>query len=296
MELRYYVGDTPNFGDDLNDFIWKKILPPGFIDNDSSEIFLGIGSIIGPHHPAGVMKHVVGSGYGGYNGIVDVHDGWWNFIFVRGPRTAATLKLPPEKAICDGAVLLATCDELPPPAPGIKVAFMPHFQSLPRGYWERVCEVAGIRLIDPRGDVEQVLSEIRGADLLICEAMHGAIVADTLRTPWIAARPIHPEHHMKWYDWAEALEIDLHPHSLLPSSLLEAFIRWTKGKRYYDGRVRQWLRNPLTIPIDTGLIHLSAHRLQSLARLEPQLSNDTVLRRAASRAREAADSFVASRA
>ena len=102
MKLTYYRGPTPNFGDDLNAFMWPGLLPNGFLDEDESELFLGIGSILWDYLPNQARKYVVGSGYGGYTAPPDIHDGSWDVIFVRGPRTAKILALSPEKAISDG--------------------------------------------------------------------------------------------------------------------------------------------------------------------------------------------------
>src|SRR5690606_9365510 len=128
MKLTYFKGRVPNFGDELNTYLWPRLLPPGFLDEDDNELFLGIGSILWEHHPKEARKYVLGSGYGGYAPAPDVHDGTWNVIFVRGPRTAARLGLPSSKGICDSAILLRKID-LPPAAEDVGVAFMPHYHS-----------------------------------------------------------------------------------------------------------------------------------------------------------------------
>ena len=295
MKLTYYTGSVPNFGDALNPWLWPRLLPEGFLDGDESELFLGIGSILWDHYEQSSRKIVMGSGYGGYADAPNVHDGTWEVVFVRGPRTASYLELPPEKAICDSAVLLRAL-ELPPPADNIGVAFMPHYHSFSRGDWGMVCRRAGIRLIDPRDPVDKVLSEIRGARVLITEAMHGAIVADALRTPWIAALPIHAENQGKWLDWSEALGVDLKRHPLQPASLMEAYIARTGGRRFYEGRARRWSESPAARPANRILVELAARHLQKLGSREPQLSGDALIGEATERALAAVESFVRLRA
>lgn len=295
MKLTYFKGRVPNFGDELNTYLWPRLLPPGFLDEDDNELFLGIGSILWEHHPKEARKYVLGSGYGGYAPAPDVHDGTWNVIFVRGPRTAARLGLPSSKGICDSAILLRTID-LPPAAENVGVAFMPHYHSFSRGYWPEACAEAGIRLIDPRDEVEKVISEIRGARMLITEAMHGAIVADALRTPWLAVRPIHAENAGKWSDWAESLGLDLDRHPLQPSSLFELYVSATKGRRYYEGRARRYGKSTLAKPVNRALTSLAARHLRKLSRREPQLSRDDRLDDAFGRALEAVEQFVRARA
>lgn len=292
MKLSYYTGPVPNFGDELNPWLWQRLLPRGFLDQDPSELFIGIGSIISDEWPAGAMKHVIGSGYGGYTAAPDLHDGSWNVVFVRGPRTAQKLGLQPETAICDSAVLLRTTS-LPAPAAGVDVAFMPHFHSLERGFWSEACRMAGIRMIDPRDDVEMVLAQIRGAQMLITEAMHGAIVADALRTPWVAVRPIHGANSDKWLDWAEALKIDLRVHPLLPTSLLEAWLVMTRTPKFHGPRAYRWNTSLPATPINAVLTRRAARHLARLAQQEPQLSDEAVIARVTDRAEAALADFVA---
>ncbi|MHB2264599.1 polysaccharide pyruvyl transferase family protein [Aliihoeflea sp. PC F10.4] len=294
MKLTYYRGSVPNFGDELNTYMWPRLLPAGFLDEDENELFLGIGSILWEQYPKEPRKYVFGSGYGGYANPPDVHDGSWDLIFVRGPRTAAKLELPPEKGICDSAILLRTLD-MPQPREDIGVAFMPHYHSFSRGHWPEACDAAGIRLIDPRDDVEKILAEIRGAKMLITEAMHGAIVADALRTPWLAVRPIHSENAGKWADWSESLDIDLAHHPLQPTSLFELYISATKGQRFYEGRARRYGTSALAKPADKVLTALAARHLKRISSYEPQLSSDARIDDVCTRAKEAVDAFVHAR-
>jgi len=298
MKLLYFRGAVSNFGDELNAHLWQRLLPEGFLDSDERELFLGIGSIIGDHPSKSARKHVVGSGYGGYTNLPDLNDGTWNIVFVRGPRTAALLDLPPEKAIGDGALLLRAID-LPAPAPHSGPAYMPHFQSLERGLWPEACERAGLRMIDPTGPVQDILAELRSASVLITEAMHGAIVADALRVPWIAVRPIHSQHHSKWLDWAESLGIELRQHELRPSSLLESYVGRT-ARNTYDwghgsGRLHQISHSRIARPLNQFMIDRAAKRLGEIAQQEAQLSEDGRLESATDRAMSALDAFVRSK-
>jgi hypothetical protein len=294
MKLVYFRGHVPNFGDELNPYMWDRLLPPGLLDEDDSELFLGIGSILFDTYPAGPRKYVMGSGYAGYTGLPPVRDGSWDVVFVRGPRTAASLGLPPEKAICDSAILLRAL-ELPAPKEKSGVAFMPHYESLERGFWAETCELAGIKLIDPRDDVEHVIASIRSASMLITEAMHGAIVADALRIPWLGVTPINPRHHQKWLDWSEALAIDLRSHKLRPSSLMELYVGLSGGRGKVQGRAGRVSRHALAKPANKVLAMLAAEHLRKLAMQEPQLSRDERIEEATERALAAVDAFVRSR-
>ncbi len=291
MRLTYFRNTPPNFGDELNALMWQHLLPPGFLDDDGGELFLGIGSILWDHLPKAPLKHVMGSGWGGYTAPPDVHDGSWNVVWLRGPLTAARLGIDPRLAICDSAVLLRAVP-LPPPAPLAPVVFMPHFESARRGDWQRACALAGIGYLDPQGDAALLLAQIRGARLVITEAMHGAIVADALRVPWVPILPFFPQHRGKWEDWAQSLELSLAPVRLPPSNLLEAYTLVT-GQPGKGARSRALLRGGAAAPVNWALVHRAAARLQRLAeRGAPQLSRDAAIARATERCLAALDGFV----
>jgi succinoglycan biosynthesis protein ExoV len=207
MKLCHWRGEIPNFGDELNLWLWPKLLP-GFFDDLESELFIGIGSVLFDTYPHDATKIVCGAGYGGYTAPPRIDDSW-DIFFVRGPRTAARLGLDPQLGIGDAATLLRRVWNVLPPADArCAVGFMPHFESALWGTWDTIAEDAGIRFIDPRWSVERVLAAIRSCDLLVTEAMHGAIVADALRVPWVPFLPM-PGNQKKWFDWTESQKLDL---------------------------------------------------------------------------------------
>lgn len=213
-----YRGKQPNFGDELNAYLLPRLLPDFFDDLDDP-LFLGIGSILNNQHPQQVRKIVFGSGYGGYVPKPEL-DEKWTIYSVRGPRTAAVLGLGAEKVSADLAVMM-TLYRTPAPVKRHKASFMPHFESLNLSDWGGIAESAGLHFIDPRNPVEQVLAELEASEVVVTEAMHGAIVSDALRVPWVALRPVDPIHRFKWFDWAEALDIKLRPQPMVPASLYE---------------------------------------------------------------------------
>lgn len=291
MKLTYFEGDPPNFGDELNAWIWHELLPPAFLDDDPDTLFLGIGSIIQDIYPKAARKVVVGSGYSGaYSSRPDLHDGTWDVRFVRGPETCRLLGLDPALAIADAAVLLRAVD-LPEPATGIGAAFMPHYESVERGDWERVCAAAGVHFLDPTRPTRELLAEIRGARVVVTEAMHGAIVSDALRTPWIAVETMHHVHRSKWYDWAASLGMEHRPERVFPSNLRELWAhrtgRWGSGPR-----ARAVFGSPLAAPANTAVRMASARSLARLARAEPRLSDDARIEEATDRALTALDALV----
>ncbi|WP_019515185.1 polysaccharide pyruvyl transferase family protein [Sphingomonas sp. Mn802worker] len=218
MQLFYYKDVRGNFGDDLNSWLWDR-LNPGLIDDRSDELLVGIGTILAMAFPdASVRKYVVGSGTG--LGTAPRVDASWRFLAVRGPLTARVLDLPASVPQGDAAMLLHRLPEYQSArVPNGRVAFIPHISSSRRTDWRRVCALAGIDYIDPEHDSVRVIAQIRGCSLLIAEAMHGAIVADTLGVPWIPVRSSDEINDFKWNDWALSLGMKIGLNRIRPASL-----------------------------------------------------------------------------
>jgi succinoglycan biosynthesis protein ExoV len=136
---------------------------------------------------------------------------------------------------------------------------MPHWRSEP-DEWKRACAAAGVGFIDPRWPTHQVLQALRCTDLLITEAMHGAIVADALRIPWVPVRTRRAINSFKWKDWCESMEMDYSPYEL-PTI-------WPKpGKPDPLQRARRWAKR----------VRASCALARIAARAQPLLSRTAVL-------------------
>ena len=218
MLLYRWQGAARNFGDELNTLVWPRLLA-NFFDDDPGELFLGIGSVLDARHPPDAVKIVAGAGYGGYQPLPAL-DAGWVVHWVRGPRTAHQLGLPASSGLGDPAMLLRHAG-WPRASGGATVGFMPHFESLERGAWQAAATAAGLCLIDPRGDPAGIIAAIGNCRVLLSEALHGVIVADTLRVPWIALEPLLPVHRAKWHDWADTVKLRIELRRLSASSLLE---------------------------------------------------------------------------
>ncbi len=284
MKLEYFKGEHPNFGDELNTWLWPQLLPD-FFDDDPSVVFLGIGSIIGNHYEAEAKKIIFGAGFNpNYSQLPNIQGGDWDVFFVRGPRTSRALGLPDSFGVGDAAILIRALNVQFRREPRY-VGFMPHWESLPRGNWGTACKLAGIRLIDPRSPVEQVITEILGCEVLITEAMHGAIVADALRVPWVPVLPIDSIHREKWFDWADALCLQLTPHRLWPSSLPEVSIA-TMRRPFLSSIAAGLSWGPVSGIAGTVTTYAAAHRLSVLAKRAPCLSADSAIENATAQMQE----------
>ncbi|MBK6897689.1 MAG: hypothetical protein IPH06_13990 [Alphaproteobacteria bacterium] len=223
MRLYYYKAPKKNFGDDLNPWLFDKILP-GYFDNDDKILMSGIGTIIHDDMPEAQLKIVFTSGAGQGFLPTSFGDKSWHISCVRGPLSASVLGLSQDKAITDGAILLASLDCFKPlPIEEREgVVFMPHEACLEYGRWEQVCQSAGIKFLSPRADLLDNLYAIRSAKLMLADSMHAAIVADTFRVPWIAVIASPLMNQFKWLDWSLSMNLAYRPVIISPSSASEA--------------------------------------------------------------------------
>jgi succinoglycan biosynthesis protein ExoV len=212
VKLFYYQDAIGNFGDDLNGWLWPQLIPELLDDNENS-LFIGIGSILDSRIPEGPTKVVFGTGVG--YGRLPALDDRWRICCVRGPLTASALGLPVELAVTDAASLVRTLP-LPRHRTPTGFAFMPHFRTPARAAYQGVdleaaCGELGIRYINPSGGVERVLAEISCSQMVIAEAMHGAIVADALGVPWVPVQLYSHILSLKWQDWCASLQLTYSP-------------------------------------------------------------------------------------
>lgn len=285
MKLYLWRGAVRNFGDELNELLWPRLLP-GLFDDDETTLFLGIGSVLDARHSPEAIKLVAGAGYGGYQKPATL-DARWLVHWVRGPRTARMLGLPASRGMGDPAMLLPVAGWHGMGA-GTAVGFMPHFESLTYGAWGEAAAAAGVELIDPRGDPAGIVEAIGRCRLLLCEAMHGAIVADALRVPWVALRPLASVHHAKWRDWADALGTEVTFQPLTASSLSEWLHAWRVATWHHG---REILRVASPVLERCRFVHSAAGALCGAAHAQPQLSPAAALDRCQSRMLERLDAL-----
>lgn len=210
MKLFYYNGkdqgiQAGNFGDELNPWLWDQLIP-NILSNSEKVLFVGIGTLLNEHLSKAPQKIIFGSGVG--YGKIPIIDPTWKIYFVRGRLSAKALELNPELGLTDPAILVRqfyTSSELKK----YKNSYMPHFtEAIYNGLaWKEVCQSLNIHYIDPTAPVQQVLEEIGTSEVLFAEAMHGAIVADALRVPWIAVNTKKEILDFKWQDWLSSIEI-----------------------------------------------------------------------------------------
>ncbi len=204
MKLLYYLGRTPNFGDDLNASLWPELAPELF-EGDDGAAFVGIGTIIGMPCDPNLKLNVFSSGVGN-----DSVQGWrerqTRYWCVRGPVSRKLLEVDESAAITDGAILAPLTRGFPKRAdePGGVVA-IPHWQSFDFGGWDAVGDLTGYEILDPRAPYPEVIARIAAARIVLTESLHGAIFADLLGIPWHVFATGRNFGVTKWIDWSASV-------------------------------------------------------------------------------------------
>jgi succinoglycan biosynthesis protein ExoV len=212
-----------NLGDDLNPYLLPKVLGDDIISKCDS-VVIGIGTILNnwteEENRHYIRKYVFSSGFG-YGNFIPEFDSSWKFIAVRGHLTRQRLKLPDDTPVGDGAILIDRhLPQLSQAGKG-EIVFMPHvdYHRFDQNAWRRAASYAGFTYLAPSAPRDHILSVLRNAKLLITSAMHGAIISDTLRTPWVAVSSFGV-NTTKWHDWSSALDLAVHfeevPHISAP--------------------------------------------------------------------------------
>ncbi|WP_310428401.1 polysaccharide pyruvyl transferase family protein [Chamaesiphon sp. VAR_48_metabat_135_sub] len=215
MKLFYY-NEHFNFGDALNPWLWSRLLP-GILNEDDRVAFIGIGTLINewlPYRTPAAQQRIVFSTGVGYGDGLPQRESIDRIYAVRGPLSARALELAPELAVTDGAVLLRRCFQ-PLSQKLFRFAYMPHWQQADCD-WQLICQELGWNYIDPRWSIAQILAAISQTEVLLAEAMHGAIVADALRVPWIPIVTNEGVLTFKWHDWCQSLGLEYTPVFLAP--------------------------------------------------------------------------------
>lgn len=265
MKLSYYKlpNGERNFGDDLNPWIWDKLIP-GVLDHDESVAFVGIGSLINDglswrtRHASKRVIFGTGVGYG--KGEIKLDESY-KIYCLRGSLSAKALGVTEDLGITDGAVLIRrvyknTAKKI------YRFSYMPHYELAGKG-WELACKELGFGYIDPRWTVEKVLSSISQTEVLLTEAMHGAIVADALRVRWVPIVTNSTILAFKWQDWCSSIGVEYKPNYI---------------ERLQNPREKQDLLTPIRLVRDWSRQKKASIALKQVAMNQPTfLSKDSCI-------------------
>ena len=205
MILCHWKSPYGNFGDDLNPWLWRSLIPDLADLGDDTVMFTGVGSVLSSWLPRGRINVVLGSG-AGYGTIPERT---WQIYAVRGPLTAGVLGCRHSVPFGDPAVLIPLIEPAPI-TPDRKIVFVPHWETMYLCDWRKPCEEIGCELVNPCSDALTVIRAIAGARHVIAESLHAAIIADAFRVPWTPVVCTHT-NSFKWNDWLSPLGLAYRP-------------------------------------------------------------------------------------
>lgn len=220
--LVYWSGERPNVGDELNPWLWPRILPASLTMDDSIEFF-GIGSILTEQRLSRTPKSkiIFGAGKRDASPVKATLMSRCEIDFVRGPLSARALGLHDSAAITDPAALMplhylsAKVD----PVLG-RVGFVPHC-SMPEKQAQIIASELGLFLILPSRGVEDFISDLQSCTTVVAEAMHAAVLADAYRIPWMGCSfssllSEGTTNAFKWQDWMQSLSMQSELTQIMP--------------------------------------------------------------------------------
>lgn len=267
---------TRNFGDDLNPLLLDKIFSKRLIESRETCI-LGIGTILNDENLTAMQRYekkIVFSSGAGYGDFACQLDPSWQVACVRGPKTADLMSIDTSKAVCDGAVLLSDFHDVVPEAQRDAAIFIPHVhtdRAIGAGLRD-ICERVGLRYITPALPHDDFIREVSAARLVVTEAMHGAILADTMRTPWICCH-IMNHNRFKWEDWCQSVGVPYSPaflgigfrdEGLTSLGQLPRYLVSGLRRRRIESRLKALLRAGMPVLSDSGVLEQRKDRLRAI--------------------------------
>jgi succinoglycan biosynthesis protein ExoV len=275
----HFPNGLSNFGDDLNPWLWQQLIPH-CLDQDPNTVFVGIGTLLNQGLPQADRTVVFGTGVG-YGKTTPLVDDSWKIYALRGPLSAKALGVAPDFAVTDGAILIRQVFQ-PQGTKTHPLSFIPHFTHAvyAGAAWRAVCEQAGIHYIDPCAPIEDVLTAIAQTEVLLAEAMHGAIIADALRVPWIPITTSPRILPFKWQDWCLSVGVAYHPHYLSTQQDLYPKVKGLyRPPMHYLNWMKQWGWQTVAISQQPRQAAIAAQLLHIAKTARPSLSTDATVKR-----------------
>lgn len=282
MKLYFFKAAEGNVGDDLNPWLWPKVLPE-ILDDDPAHLLIGIGTLLNHRIPKAERYTVLSAGIG-YGNKPPLQTGIWEFIALRGPRSQQAVGAKDVPCLLDGGYLMPEYFQ-PDASKRYSVAYIPHVDSILCGQWQRVCQLAGIKMLDPRWPVEKFITELCSCEQVLTEAMHGAILADAYDIPWHPVKAYDFINDFKWQDWAESVDMNISFSRISPtwkgdigqSSKRKMIHGIKRTVKYFGFYPNSW--TPVPPPASTeAVINKVAEQLKALAESAQFSLSDSKLR------------------
>lgn len=163
-----------------------------------------------------------------------------------------------------------------------KIGLIPYFRSDDLVPWKSIAEKLGMHYISARceqSDLISTLKEIASCELIVSEAMHGAIIADILRIPW--SRFVLTTYKCegsnvadyKWMDWMYSLNIpnNEYPIIRLTNKINHAISKLTNHQIQLNTIFKSSLNERIIRNLDANLLKFSLSDAVILGIVQKQL-------------------------
>lgn len=180
-----------------------------------------------------------------------------------------------------------------------RIGFIPHHVSDRFADYEKICNEAGVEHISARGlnNVEKFIGRVKSCDYIVTEALHGAILADLFRKPWMPVVSRDYIYEFKWDDWCQSIGVPYEPHRIdgLMTRGLKPHIRllnvFKRGFSYIGIRHKKWSHKPFLYDNKDKEL-LVAEQLRQIVNSDKWiLSSDATLERLVARSGEILSDF-----
>ncbi len=279
----------------MNEWIWDELTPDLANLGSEDDVLVGLGSILHGNRLRSYKSEIaiMGSGYNLGSTIDEETYRRCRFYAVRGPKTKAAFELSDSVAMLDPGSLAADL-QAPSLTSHQRVLFIPHRKNMLEEELEfpleDIVKEAGLELLSPGLDSRFVLEKISGASLVVSESLHGLIVADAYRVPWIAVKFGPRVTPYKFRDWGASLDVDIDFIDLFPGlNFIARLERKLSRHLGVKGQSLDWRKH-----LDHFGGHISSKFIKSLqaaARNRPTLSRDDILNQRKAHFYEALEKF-----
>ncbi len=242
MKIYYYDSKPKNFGDQLNLWLWPKLIQKSLLSYSDNFDFIGIGSVIDKRLVNDKRKIIFGAGVRTID--FDLCSSNFDIRFVRGPLSSSDLL--DAKYITDAAYCLGLLERPKVSPKAYSYSIFPYFRHCELINWNLFEIYTGIHVIYPFWPIEHIISEIQKSEYILSGAMHGAIIADLFRVPWKRLKlGIHGFESTefsdyKWNDWCQSMSI-----SEIPCCIISP--KYLKSAMYSKMVLKYFLKNMTSI-------------------------------------------------
>lgn len=207
MKLKYHNDWRGNFGDDLNIPFYESLVPEYKVKLPDYSLY-GIGTLLNNVHGEINKACIVGAGYG-YGESLEFDSKTTKIFGVRGPVTAEKLCVSNDLVIGDPAIFYENCPAFRRGKSSSK-RYVVAMHHLACELWDfDNVDSEKFKFLDPGvTTIEDYIEEIRTAEFVFAESLHGAIIAATYNVPFIPISIFTSLEEKKWLDFLLSIEMN----------------------------------------------------------------------------------------